>query len=262
MKMKKIVLFSSLTFLVAIGLSLFTNQAISNPEGAPAGNTGSPADGTTCSKSGCHSGTPTIQAGIITSDVPTAGYTAGTTYNITVSLTGTGKKGFQVSPQDINGSVIGSLIAGTGTKVLGNKYVTHSAAKSTASCTWTFKWVAPTAGTGDVTFYGAFAITDKSTRKSTLVITEASTVQSVSNEVAAKIILYPNPASDHLLIKLENSLKNNGKAMLFDQSGKLIQMVAFDSNEFSMNIQNVPAGNYFIRINDGKNNYFNHFIKN
>ena len=260
--MKKIVLLTALTFFVAISLSLFSNQAISYPDGAPAGNTGSPADGSTCSKSGCHSGTASTLAGIISSDVPSNGYTPGTTYNISISLTGTGNKGFQVSPQATNGSLLGSLIAGTGTKILSNKYVTHSAAKNTASCSWTFKWVAPAAGTGDVTFYGAFAITDKSTRKSTLVLTEASTIQGVSNEPTAKISLYPNPASDIIKIKLESSIDNSGKAMLFDQSGKLIQILNFNSNEFNMNIQNLPAGNYFLRINDGQNNYFNHFIKN
>ena len=261
-QMKKILLFTSLTFFVAICLSLFSNQAISYPDGAPAGNTGSPADGSTCSKSGCHSGTPTNQAGIITSDVPTTGYTPGTTYNISITFSGSGNKGFQVSPQAANGNVLGSLIAGTGTKILSNKYVTHTSAKNTASCSWTFKWVAPAAGTGDVTFYGAFAITDKSTRKSTLVLTEASTVQGVSNEPTAKISLYPNPANDIIKIKLESSIDNSGKAMLFDQSGKLIQILNFNSNEFNMNIQNLPAGNYFLRINDGQNNYFNHFIKN
>ena len=185
--MKKIATLSFVCIIAAIMLSLLSNPANSNPEGAPAGNTGSPADGTTCSKSGCHNGTAVTQAGIITSDVPTSGYIPGSTYNVTISLNGSGKKGFQVSPQDINGNVMGSLIAGTGTKILGTKYITHSAAKSTTSSTWTFKWIAPAAGKGAVTFYGAFAITQNTTKKSTLVIPEASTVQGIGNETNTKI---------------------------------------------------------------------------
>jgi hypothetical protein len=258
--MKKIATLSFVCIITAITLSLFSTTANSNPEGAPAGNTGSPADGTTCSKSGCHNGTPVTQAGIITSNVPTTGYLPGNTYNITVSLSGSGKKGFQVSPQDINGNVMGSLIAGTGTKILGTKYITHTAAKSTTSCTWTFQWIAPAAGKGAITFYGAFAITQDATKKSTLIIPEASTVQGVSNEANAKISVYPNPASDFIQIKLTDPI-SFGKAMLFDLSGKLVLTENFESNEFSMNVQSIPAGSYYLRVTDGQHQYFNHFVK-
>jgi hypothetical protein len=258
--MKKIATLSFVCIITAITLSLFSNPANSNPEGAPAGNTGSPADGTTCSKSGCHNGTAVTQAGIITSDVPTSGYLPGNTYNITVSLSGSGKKGFQVSPQDINGNVIGNLIAGTGTKILGTKYITHTAAKSTTSCTWTFQWIAPAAGKGAITFYGAFAITQDATKKSTLIIPEASTVQGVSNEANAKISVYPNPASDFIQIKLIDPI-SVGKAMLFDLSGKLVITENFESNEFTMNVQSIPAGSYYLRVTDGQHHYFNHFVK-
>ncbi len=158
---------------VVIAISA-VNTAISNPTGAPAGKTGSPGDGgATCQASGCHSGTPTVVPGIITSNVPTEGYTGGTTYVITVTTTGSGNKGLEVSPQDLSGNLMGTLIAGTGTKLLGGgKYLTHTTPKTGSSATWTFQWKAPVAGTGDVTFYGAFAVTDKSTKKSTLVIKE------------------------------------------------------------------------------------------
>lgn len=166
----------SLLALAVLSISISAlNTAISNPTGAPAGKTGSPGDGgATCQGSGCHSGTPTFVAGIITSNVPSNGYTPGTTYTITVTTTGSGNKGLEVSPQDLSGNLLGTLIAGTGTKLLGGgKYLTHTTPKTGSSATWTFQWKAPAAGTGDVTFYGAFAITDKSTKKSTLLIKEA-----------------------------------------------------------------------------------------
>lgn len=151
------------------------NPAMSNPDGAPAGRTGSPGDGgNTCSASSCHSGTPTAATGIISSNVPQTGYIPGTTYTITINTSGSGKKGFQVSPQKVDGTLLGSLIAGSGNKVIGGgKYVTHTAAISSTNAQWTFSWKAPIAGTGDVTFYGAFAITDKATKLSTLTISEA-----------------------------------------------------------------------------------------
>ena len=101
----------------------------------------------------------------------------GTTYTITITTTGSGNKGFEVSPQDLSGNLLGTLIAGTGQKLLGGgKYLTHTTPKTGATAVWTFQWIAPAAGTGDVTFYGAFAITDKATKKSTLVISEAKPV--------------------------------------------------------------------------------------
>lgn len=172
--MKKVMYSLMVLFVLSISISA-VNTAISNPQGAPAGKTGSPGDGgATCQASGCHSGTPTFVAGIISSNAPVEGYTPGTTYTITVTTTGSGNKGLEVSPQDLSGNLLGTMIAGTGTKLLGGgKYLTHTTPKTGSSATWTFQWKAPAAGTGDVTFYGAFAITDKSTKKSTLVIKEA-----------------------------------------------------------------------------------------
>jgi hypothetical protein len=173
--MKKIVLSLFLLFVVFSVFNLLAPNAISNPTGAPAGNTGSPSDATTCAES-CHGGSAVTQAGLITSTIPTAGYTPGSTYTITASISGSGNKGFQVSPQNTAGTLLGSLIAGTGSQIVGIKYVTHSSAKSSTAASWTFQWIAPAAGTGSVTFYGAFAITQSTTKKSTLVVNEAVVV--------------------------------------------------------------------------------------
>jgi hypothetical protein len=145
-----------------------------NPDhsnGAPAGYTGSPADAKNCTQ--CHGGSATTQAGLITSNIPAQGYTAGSSYTITVSLSGSGNKGFEVSPQTVAGALLGTLVAGTGSKLVGSgKYCTHSAAVGGSSATWNFTWVAPVAGTGTVTFYGAMVITEPVTKLSTLVVNE------------------------------------------------------------------------------------------
>ena len=170
--MKKIVLTLFLSFAVFSVFNLLAPNAISEPTGSPAGKTGSPADGTTCAES-CHGSSPSVQAGLITSNIPTAGYTPGSTYTITATISGSGKKGFQVSPQNSSGTLLGSLIAGTGSKIVGTKYITHSAAKNTTTATWTFQWIAPAVGTGSVTFYGAFAASQNTTLTSTLLVNEA-----------------------------------------------------------------------------------------
>lgn len=156
-------------------LSSYSGDDHDYPSGSPAGYTGSPGDGQDCS--GCHGGSTAPVTGWITSDIPPAGYAAGTTYNITVTVSGSGKKGFEVSPQDPSGTQLGTLIAGTGSHLTGGtKYVTQNSGQNANPYTWVFQWTAPAAGTGEVTFYGAFAITDNTTKTSTLVVQEAPPV--------------------------------------------------------------------------------------
>lgn len=153
-----------------IGLSI-TTIAMAYPSGAPAGYTGSPGDGQHCVS--CHGGSAATVANWITSDIPAQGYTPGTVYNLTVTVTGSGSKGFEVSPQNPSGTQLGILAAGTGSKLVGGtKYVTQSASSSSATKIWNFTWTAPVAGTGIVTFYGAFTVNEPVTKLSTLVVNE------------------------------------------------------------------------------------------
>lgn len=163
---------------------LFSSYTIMYPTGAPAAKTGSPGDGGICTE--CHGGTATTTAGQITSNIPASGYVPGQTYQITATnpLTGSGKYGFEVSPQNVAGTLLGTLVAGTGSQLVGgNKYVTHSNANTTTS-SWTFSWTAPAAGTGTVTFYGAFAKGKPGpVTKSTLVVQEAASAPGAAGPI-------------------------------------------------------------------------------
>ncbi len=146
------------------------------PSGSPAGYTGSPGDGQHCVS--CHGGSAATVSGWITSNIPPAGYTAGSAYTITVTVSGSGKKGFEVSPQSATGTQLGVLAAGTGNKLVGGtKYVTQSSSGSTSSTvSWSFTWTAPVLGTGNVTFYGAFTVGKSNTKLSTLVVSENAVI--------------------------------------------------------------------------------------
>ncbi|MCX6277244.1 MAG: T9SS type A sorting domain-containing protein [Bacteroidetes bacterium] len=159
--------------LAAIILFGFSVRSMAYPSGAPAGYTGSPGDGHHCVS--CHNGSAATVSGWITSNIPTQGYTPGVVYTITVTVSGTGKKGFEVSPQDPSGVQLGTLAAGTGNHLVtgGTKYVTQNSAGSTSSTvTWSFTWTAPSTGTGVVTFYGAFTVAKANTKLSTLIVSE------------------------------------------------------------------------------------------
>jgi len=164
-------LIGTLIFSVA-----FTSGVFAHSNGAPAGNTGSPGDGQNCTS--CHGGSAVNVSGWITTNVPTQGYTAGSTYTITVVATGTGKKGFEVSPQSVTGTQLGTLAAGTGSKLVGGtKYVTHtSAGASSGTSTWVFSWTAPAAGTGPVHLYMAAVVGQPNTKLENIVVNEYSSL--------------------------------------------------------------------------------------
>ncbi len=158
-------------FLSAIVFT--TLQITSKPTGAPQPASGAPAEGgATCATSGCHYNSVSTVTNVLSTDIPVAGYTPGNTYNITVVVTGTGWKGFMVSPQNSVGTALGTLYSGSGSKIVFTNYITHSTDKSGTPAIWTFQWKAPAAGSGDITFYGAFAITLYNTQKQTLTVHE------------------------------------------------------------------------------------------
>lgn len=155
---KQLLSFCFLSCLLFISYHSFTGSS-----GAPTGNSGAPGDGN-CT--GCHSGS-IITSGTnwnnlsISSNVPISGYFPGNSYTITVTQTvpGINKWGFQALILTIPGNAqAGALSAGTGSQIniaAGKQYATHTGSSNTGSGTrtWSFNWIAPASGTGDVRVY-------------------------------------------------------------------------------------------------------------
>ncbi len=163
--------------IVTFFLSVTTGSPLyAHSSGAPSGYTGSPGDGHNCTS--CHGGSAVTVSGWITSNIPPSGYIGGNSYTITVTATGTGKKGFELSPQNASGTQLGVLAAGSGSKLVGGtKYVTHSSAVASGSTgTWSFTWTAPAAGTGNVTLYAAITVGEPNTKLENIVIAENALV--------------------------------------------------------------------------------------
>ena len=196
------------TILSTFALAVFFigyNQLISEPNGSPAGYSGSPADGQTCVN--CHGGTANTVSNVLTSNVPAAGYVPGTNYTVTVSVLGTtARKGFQVSPQNGSGVLMGTLTAGSGSKIVGTKYITHTSAKSTNPGTWTFTWTAPAAGSGAVNFYGAFVNGKLNTTKQVLTVNEQTSTNTTPTVSATTVASLSNTS-----VNLSANINANGK---------------------------------------------------
>lgn len=231
-------------------LAGFGGDNLKSSGGAPPGNTNSPGDGQNCTH--CMGGNASAVTGWITSDIPASGYVPGVTYTITATATGTGNKGFEISPQDLPGNLIGTLIPGTGNRFAtgSNKYITHSSAVSTNPAVWHFQWVAPTAGAGNVTFYGAFAVTKPVTKTTTMTVIE-NTV-GVAERSGMEWSCYPNPVHDKMFIKCSSGQTGNIRVDLLSLSGVLIRNLTSANLSrgdrcFEISIIE-PAGLYLLRL--------------
>ncbi|MDP1726406.1 MAG: choice-of-anchor V domain-containing protein [Bacteroidota bacterium] len=156
------------TIVIVVTLIIVSAILMSNKTGSVAEYCGDPAGGyQNCTF--CHNdGSATFEAGMISSNIPASGYIGDSIYTITATInsSGTTKFGFEISPQDSVGNLRGVMTIGGSDMQLvagsNGKYITHTLSGNTGSSTrsWTFTWKAPTAGTGNVTFYGAFNAAD------------------------------------------------------------------------------------------------------
>ena len=235
------------------------HYSIKSSSGAPAGYSGDPAGGTkNCTN--CHSGDAQQQAGWITSNIPVTGYVPGTTYTITSTATGNGitKFGFQVSPQNSGGTILGTLVnTGDETKLVsGTNYVTHTTAGNSGSDTkiWTFDWVAPDAGAGEVTFYGAFNLANNNgdtsgdeIKLSTLTVTEDESSAIFTHDSNNSLNIYPNPANAYIVIETAAEMEVSGYH-IYDQSGREVQAGQLTYRSTTVDIEQLKAGIYFFKV--------------
>lgn len=269
MKKKLLILTFSITIITVFIGSIY-NDAFTTSTGAPSARTGSPGDGgNTCAISGCHTGlSVTTKANIISSDIPTDGYTPGAKYIITATSHSSSNRntfGFQISPQTNTGLLVGALanINTTQTQIIGGgKYITHKLAGIngiSGQKSWTFNWTAPVAGTGAVTFYGCFnnangngGSTGDSIIKSTYVVQE-KVISGINKDALAQlgISVFPNPAQEHLYIKNDKSI-NFDRIEILDLTGKAVYN-SKETMDFDLQLESLglTKGIYFVKLYNG-----------
>ncbi len=266
--MKKLLLL--VTSLTVVGTIALTTQPSSNANssGAVAGVAGSPMDagGATCTN--CHGGTATSTTGIISSDIPGTGFVGGTTYNFTVSMSGSAAYGFEITPQTATSNAgVGTLISGTGSKIVSTKYITHSAKKTGASATWTFQWTAPSSG-NTVTFYGSFLFANNNGGDSGDLVRTSSVTYNVASTVGVEDIaknesffsVFPNPAENEIKIL---SSENLNSASIYAIDGKLVKVVSGQElTSKTIMISHLESGIYFIKAENNSKIITGKFTKN
>ena len=263
----KVVVFILFFFSGVVIVMLSGNSVLSDETGAPSQTTGSPADGQTCAKSNCHTGSAVqVTPGIMTTNIPAAGYVPGSTYTITATLSQSGIScwGFEISPQAYNGALLGTPVITntTQTKIVSSKYVTHKLAGITGANnkTWTFNWVAPAAGTGAVTFYGAFNYCNGNGSKSgdvihtsTLDVNEFTTSTAEVKNAEKTFTVYPNPVLEDAELSVYLNEPTDIRMTMYSVNGGTSKVIAEEkqvsgSYIYNLNRSDLSSGIYIVNL--------------
>ena len=233
--------------------------------GAPFGYSGSPGDnGRTCTI--CHSAngvsyTPTITV----SGIPSSGYVPGETYQIVLSVTdaNNAKTGFQACVEDASHQKQGSFanMDANTQAIENNTYVTHTSSGTTTP-DWQFTWTAPADAQGDLSLYYAINMADGDGNSTNDYVESGSADFTIDpafkiNEFSDKDLkIYPNPATDFLI--LESEKYQFEQVYLLDMSGKKHPVQIINNR---IDVRNLPAGNYFLHLQNEEISGVKQFIK-
>ncbi len=270
--MKTKITLGTFAILLALFFSSY-NDVIANAGGSPGGRSSSGGDsGSSCGQGGCHGGGHTIQNGIITTNIPTSGYTPGMTYRINVAGTsGSGTKfGFEFAAENTSNATAGTLAAasaGSREQIRSNGHATHTSTGNSGvsgNFGWQLDWTAPVSGTGNVRFSSAVLVAnnngmnsgDATLIDSTIVSEATTTFISELNENNTK--LYPNPVENNLNIFSENSKIN--RVLIFNVEGKIVLDAAINSVD-QIDVSNLIKGVYFVTVKSDEAQFTQRILK-
>ena len=78
---------------------------------------------------------------------------------------------------------------------------------------------------------------------------------------AFKFDLYPNPITNLLTIEIAQEFVEGSIIHLYDISGKLILKNKVEDSIYTLNLKNLKAGVYLVRVTNGNNNVVKRIIK-
>jgi hypothetical protein len=242
-------------------------------DGTDPGHTGSPGDNfKNCTI--CHGGTATDADGWITSNIPSTGWKPGQIYTITATNTkvGSTRFGFQVSPQDMQGNLLGQLIVSdTGaTQLVGDsKYITYKSAgvDGTDLRTWTFNWQAPGDSINEVVFYGAFNSNheghkafDNTTLSKLTVRREGAPVSVDMVNKVDGLNIVQNYTTKIMRLQFENTTGEDFSISIYTSNGVLVKEL-YSGNDLNLDLNydfsQLSTGIYMVNLlSKGKTNVY------
>lgn len=195
-------------------LALASIPALTNSSGPSGGYAGSPASNNQNCGS-CHGGANiSTQTVTISTDIPATGFVANTNYLVTVTNATGGasnpRSGFQASIE--SGGHQGSLTAGTGNKIVGGSFVTHTSSGNTVSngqASWTFTWNSGNAPDGTTIYVSSLFANGNNATSGDAVATKTLALSRSTlgvDEPQLHVGISPNPARDFITLELPEGL--------------------------------------------------------
>ena len=101
---------------------------------------------------------------------------------------------------------------------------------------------------------GMFSITREGITTATqFAIFDANTVTATNDPgLAEKINVYPNPATDQIVVTRPSSIENDMKMEIYSPAGLLLQQYNLTDLSNSIKVGDLTNGNYYLRFTDGK----------
>jgi thiol-disulfide isomerase/thioredoxin len=119
-------------------------------------------------------------------------------------------------------------------------------------------------GVGHMVFYEKQGFTESDTTNIKNAISLALSTSSLSEAEVDKVIkVYPNPASDKIIIELTATAGSTNLIEMFNLAGEKIKTIdAGKEIRKEISISDLSAGVYFIRYNNGTSTYTKRIVKN
>jgi len=260
--MKKNYLFKPFLFLIPI--TAFT--LISFSGGVGGARSSSPGDGgTTCTI--CHApGADFSASAMITTNIPSSGYEVDTDYTVTLTATSTAPgHGFLLTAERLsdNGK-IGTFVddGGTTTRVQdAGSRISHA---NRNNSTWTFTWRSPSTLQGQVRFYASVNASNNNGSNGgdqiVTAISEISNALGISEARRLDFKMFPNPSSDIVNIQLPTGT-SEAEVGIFDYTGRMVSSKKVTLTDQQVDVNNLAAGMYMIRVTSDDKIGAQRFIK-
>lgn len=281
-------LLTSFVFIFSLVLVGHYSFVHSNKQEPPPGHTGSPVDGQTCAKSGCHAGSAqddnnnVIQLEVGTNNstsIQNFSYEPGKEYSLVLNLSGLNSPiyGFQMSVLNSNTQQAGSFSVVPNNDASlqtqgGIEYYNHNPANSTASRI--VDWTAPPSGQGPIKFYVvANAANDDGSNNGDDILKTSFQVNEKSVGIAGAtsqdkdLAIFPNPVQKHFTL---NTIQEPDRAMqvnLLNTHGKKVSSLYRGSpnsqtfeESFTLS-SDLSSGIYLVEVIQGDNHSYRKLIK-
>lgn len=203
---------------------------------------------------------------------PITEYIPGETYTVKVDIQSTGNNGhgFQVTGLLANNSSAGScnvVTSGTQKTSLGGRWYFEQS-QTLNGGSYEMTWVAPAAGSGEVTFYGsALSVNgdgmtngDEYVSISPVKLPEGSPNSVFNANVTEGLELYPNPTVSEVIIR--SSGEEMQEVQIYALNGALMEQRAVNTDNVRFNVEDYVKGTYIVKVSSGQDVQYLRFVKN